>query len=292
MDDGRLPRIEIHRHEAEDATWEAVLGTPDPRLRRCVAGAYHGWTERTSAIMRRREVAKIIVPVIINFGPRFGVLSLGNPTRTMERFDTFVAGLHDCAAITEADLTSHCVQVNFTPLGAYRLLGIPMAAIANRVVEIEDILGTEIRRLRDRLYDARSWDRRFALLDAFLVDRLAASPAADPRVLVAMRRLDRSGGSASIGSVAGEVDLSRARLIGLFNEQIGLGPKTVARLIRFDRVIQRLETGAGTALAELALDAGYYDQPHFNREFRQFAGVAPTDFVDARLPDGGGIHEA
>ena len=289
MDDVALPRIEIHRHEAEDAAWEAVLGRPDQRLRPYIAGTYNGWTERTSLIMRRREIAKVFVPVIVNFGPRFGVLSPGNPSRGMERFDTFVAGLHDCAAITEADLTSCCIQANLTPLGAWRLLGVPMIDIANRVVELEDILGPEIRRLRERLHDAKSWERRFALLDKFLLSRLASGPDTNPRVIAAMQRLERTGGGAAIGDIADEVDLSRRQLIGAFNEQIGLSPKVVARLIRFDRVVQRLQ--AGGTLAEVALDAGYYDQPHFNREFRQFAGIAPGDFVRGQLPDNGGLRD-
>lgn len=289
MDDMPLPRVEMHRHEAADAAWEAVMGRPDARLRPYIAGTYNGWTERTSTIMRRREVAKIVVPLIINFGPRFGVMSPGNLTRSMEKFDTFVAGLHDCAAVTEADLTSSCIQVNLTPLAAYRLFGVPMVTLANRVVEVEDILGPQIRRLREQLHDAAGWERRFVLLDAFLLSRLAAAPVTSPHVLAAMRSLERTGGLAAIGDVADEVELSRQRLIGAFNEQIGLSPKTVARLIRFDRVIQRLQTGG--ALSEVALDGGYYDQPHFNREFRQFAGVTPGEFVRGLLPDGGGLRD-
>lgn len=282
MGDQPSRRIAIHRHEDAGTAWEAVLGQPDPRLRPYIAGTYNGWTERATTVICRREVAKIFVPLIINFGPRFGVLSPGNPSRAMERFDSFVAGLHDCAAITESDLSSHCIQANLTPVGAWRLLGVPMSSLANRVVEIDAILGPAIRRLREQLYDATAWERRFALLDAFFLERMAERPAADRHVLAAMARLEASHGLATIGDVAAEVDLSRRQLIGAFDRQIGLAPKVVARLIRFDRAINRLQ-GGDRNLAGIALDCGYYDQPHFNREFRQFAGLAPTDFIRSSL---------
>jgi len=282
--------IRVLRHEAADSAWALVAGTPDPRLRGYVHGSYHGWTERTSSVMRRREVAKIFIPLIINFGPRFGILSPGNPTRAMEPFGSFIAGLHECAAITESGRTSDCIQVNLTPLGAFRLLGLEMASIANRVIELDSIIGADAGRLAARLYEAREWSTRFALLDSALLDRIARGPDGDPRATMAMRRLGRSGGRIPIGLVAEELELSRKQLIALFRRQIGLGPKAVAEMIRFDRALRRLETG--DALSTVALDCGYYDQPHFNREFRRFAGLTPTEFLGARLPGEGGIRDA
>jgi AraC-like DNA-binding protein len=286
-----LSDLKVLRNEAADCAWELVQGNPDPRLQGYVHGSYNGWTERTSTIMRRREVAKVFIPLIINLGPRFGVLSPGNATGAMESFGSFVAGLHDCAAITEAALTSHCIQVNLTPLGAYRLLGLDMETIANRVVELDAIMGPEVDRLIDRLYEARTWSARFALVDATLLDRIARGPAADPRAMAALRRLGRAGGRVSIGAVADELELSRKQLIALFHRQIGFGPKAVAEMIRFDRALRRLERG-GESLSTVALDCGYYDQPHFNREFRRFAGVTPGEFLDARLPDDIGLRDA
>jgi len=286
-----LSDLKVLRHESAGCAWELVQGDPDRRLRGYVHGSYNGWTERTSTIMRRREVAKVFIPLIINFGPRFNVLSPGNPTQTMEPFGSFVAGLHDCAAITEAALSSYCLQINLTPLGAHRLLGLDMSSIANRVVELDAVIGADAGRLIARLYEAPTWDARFALLDATLLDRIGRGPAADDRVMAAMQRLGRAGGRISIGAVARELELSRKRLIALFHRQIGFGPKTVAEMIRFDRALRRIEND-GASLSSVALDCGYYDQPHFNREFRRFAGVTPREFLDARMPGGGGVRDA
>lgn len=281
--------LSVLRHESPEAMWEAVSGRPDPRLARLVAGTYAGWTERTALIRRRREVAKTFFPVIVNFGSRFGVRSPGDGGEGMTYFDSFTAGLYDGPAITEAALTSHCLQFDLTPLGASLLFGLPLHHLANRAVALADLLGPEFPHLVERLYEARGWERRFSLLDDFLLATTRLRPPADPRAACALGLIARSHGGIEIGALARAVDLSRKQVIGLFRDQVGLAPKAVARLYRFDRARHRLERSAGVDLAQLALDCGYFDQAHFNRDFRAFSGLSPTAFRRARLPGSGGL---
>jgi methylphosphotriester-DNA--protein-cysteine methyltransferase len=74
-----------------------------------------------------------------------------------------------------------------------------------------------------------------------------------------------------------------------FRDQVGLPPKLLARILRFDRVVARLRTQDPERWADVAYDAGYYDQAHFNRDFRELAGTTPSAFLASRLPDGGGF---
>jgi transcriptional regulator GlxA family with amidase domain len=117
-----------------------------------------------------------------------------------------------------------------------------------------------------------------------------ARPPASYELFWAWRRLRASAGRASVGSLARELGWSHRRLIARFREQIGMPPKSVARVLRFERVSDLLRRPAAPSFAEIAQDCGYYDQSHLNRDFRDFAGTTPGAYVAARLPDGGGVY--
>lgn len=101
------------------------------------------------------------------------------------------------------------------------------------------------------------------------------------------QRLRGTGGRASIGALAAELGWSHRRLIARFREQIGLAPKTVARVLRFDRAVAALGSTSSRGLAEIAFACGYFDQAHLNRDFRELAGTTPTAFLGSRLRSGG-----
>lgn len=260
------------------AWWEAVDGTPDPRLRGCVA-SYGGWAEYAPHPVRRLEVPFPGVPMILSFGPSLLVGGV--------RQRSFVAGLDDRATVTEYAGEQRGIQVNLTPLGARRLLGLPMEQLARTVVALEDLLGGD--ELVERLCDAPSWPERFAVLDDVLLRRLADAPPVDARLLHAWARLRASDGAVEIGALAAEVGWSRRHLSARFRSEVGLPPKTVARILRFDRVARTLRRRDGAGLADIAYACGYADQAHLNRDFREFAGTTPTGYVARLLPAAMGV---
>jgi transcriptional regulator GlxA family with amidase domain len=102
----------------------------------------------------------------------------------------------------------------------------------------------------------------------------------------------RTNGAAPVEALAADIGWSRRHLLGRFREHTGLPPKVFARILRFQRAAALLADPAGPSLCEIALDCGYYDQAHLNRDFRAFAGRTPTELLAARLPDGGGYSGA
>jgi AraC-like DNA-binding protein len=139
------------------------------------------------------------------------------------------------------------------------------------------------RRLGEQLRDTPTWARRFALLDEFLLRRLTDGPRPSPEVGWAWRRLVASGGAVAIGQLVREVEWSHRHLISRFRQQVGLAPRTAARLVRFDRVWRRLDQPQPPAWADLAREAGYADQAHLVREFHRFTGTTPTEFLARRV---------
>jgi AraC-like DNA-binding protein len=99
-----------------------------------------------------------------------------------------------------------------------------------------------------------------------------------PRFGWAWQRLNASGGAAPIGELAREVGWSHKHLIARFRQQVGVAPKTAARLLRFNGVWRHLDTGRPLDWGLVAAETGYADQAHLIREFRQFTGTTPTGF--------------
>lgn len=280
------------RHYWELGWWEATRREPDPRLRAHLRGPYVGWTECTSRTVRRREVASGVVPLIFNLGEPYRLIPGTDPDGSGEARGSFVAGLYDSPVIVESGRSSCGLQVNFTPLGAHRLLGIPMNSLANRAVDVEDVLGAGARELVERLHGAPSWGERFDIVDAFLLDRLASAHAPSAPIAWAWRALEESGGRMSIGALASEIGWSHKHLIQRFRQQIGLPPKTVARILRFERVVHRLGRADVARWTDIALECGYYDQAHLIRDFAEFAGSTPSAFLGLVGDNEGGIIDA
>lgn len=249
---------------------------------------------------RRRELPSGEVIVIIGFGP---TLETTYPDQRTARYRSFVAGLHDTHCLVASPGAQAGIQLNLTPIGAYLLFGLPMHELAGRVVGLDELLGAEAGLLVEELHEGGDWNARFTVLDAFLERRLDAARPAAPDVAWAWGRIVASAGGLSVGELCAEIGCSRKHMLRRFNEQIGVAPKTFARILRFQRAVHLLGhadgaswldesvRGAGRRMTwgEIAAECGYFDQAHMNRDFREFAGATPTELAVSMLPDGGGL---
>jgi AraC-like DNA-binding protein len=220
------------------------------------------------------------------------MVSLDEPLRTHDRRlpQAWIAGLDDRPELVETSGPQALVDLKLTPLGAYTLCGLPLRELTGAVVALDDVFGSAARQLSEELREASDWDTRFDLVEAFLLRRAAAGPSAHPLVARAWLRLHQSAGQLSIGALAADLGCSRRHLSATFHEQVGLPPKTAARLLRFEHVRRRLER-TPVHWAEIAYRCGYADQSHLNRDFRDLAGTTPTDFLARLIPDGGAVGD-
>jgi methylphosphotriester-DNA--protein-cysteine methyltransferase len=173
---------------------------------------------------------------------------------------------------------STVLGIEFTPEGAWRLLRRPLHDLAGQDVELCDLVGAEAARLADRCH-ATAGDARACLsaAAAWIETRLGRAPAVDPPIAWIADRIRRRRGNVVIGALRDATGLSAARLAAGFREQIGVTAKTYARIHRFHHAAARLRAG-GSPL-EVALEAGYYDQPHLNADFRELSGLTPASFA-------------
>jgi AraC-like DNA-binding protein len=253
------------------ARWPRLAAAPQPPLRPLLPCGYAGFTEPTTP--RHLVVpATTSVPLVVKLAD------------SPHRPSAFVMGARNSFTVLEGVCARSYLEVLLAPLGAYRLLGLPMNELSGQLVDLAEVLGADGRRLGEQLREAPTWRQRFTLLDRFLLRRLEAGPRPSPEVDRAWERLVATGGAVPIAQLAGEVGWSHKHLIAKFRQQIGLRPKTAARLVRFERVLGRLDERQRLDWGLVARETGYADQAHLIRHFRQFTGTTPTAYVARALP--------
>jgi AraC-like DNA-binding protein len=238
-----------------------------------------GYRETGRGHFRQVEAASLDIPLIISFGEPFAI-GLGRAPGHDDRYGSFAAGLFAGPVTIDSFGGCHCLQVNFTPLGARRFFGLPMTELANRMVELDDVLGAEGLLLREELGNAPDWQRRFDIAEAYVLRRSREAAPPSPEIAGAFGWIAASGGKEKISSIAGRIGWSRKHLARRFAEEIGLGPKSVARIVRLNRAIAAART-QDIGWAGIAADCGYADQAHLAREFRELAGASPVALLSA-----------
>lgn len=262
-------------------TATTVAGVAHPGLRGIVLG-YSGYTDRGAGPVTFCELPSTVVPIIIELESGWTVTHTRTARAAAVRLDSFVAGVTEGAVLVSHPGSVDCLQVDLTPVGARRLFGLPMSELANISVPIEVALGRFGRDLVQRVGDVPStggapdWAARFAAVDAVLQARLSESEPVDSSVAWSLRRIERSGGRAVVGHLAAELGWSHRRLIARYRDTVGVPPKTVARITRFERLSALVQARPDLDWAVAASDCGYFDQAHMVRDVRELTGQTPT----------------
>jgi AraC-like DNA-binding protein len=202
----------------------------------------------------------------------------------------WLAGLDDRPEVVDASGRHTEIDLKLTPPGAARICGMPLRELGRQVVPLEEIFGVEGAHLAEQLAEAGDSGSRFDIVECFLVRRLQVGRAADPVVVAAHHRLVAAEGRVRVATLASDLNVSRRHLSARFHQQLGMPPKAFARLLRFHAVCRRIAE-APTTWADVAVECGYSDQAHLSRDFRAFAGISPTDFVERLLPSGSAVGD-
>ncbi|MEV5614061.1 helix-turn-helix domain-containing protein [Streptomyces sp. NPDC052225] len=296
-------RPAIRPARCPDGTWETASARPHPRLRPGVIG-YRGFRLDFPGPRSRLEAPIGAVTLMLGFrgsvriteagGGWVGVGKGGGPRptglRTVE-LPTVLSGLTTTPVLGEHSGQLAGVEVLLTPWAAFRIFGTELYELSRWKIHPDDLgaLPAEaVAELSHALGELPSWRARFRLLDATLGRWLETGPHCASGTVHAWYTLTHSGGTIPVTRLADEVGWSVRHLENRFREQIGLSPKSAARVLRLQRARRLLCTGS--TQAETAAACGYYDQAHLSGEFKTMTGCTPREFALARAtrPDPGG----
>lgn len=268
--------------------WEAVGAAPDARLAGLVCG-YGGFAEAAPVPVVREELPAASLVLLLGLGePICLSRSTGSDPVQMQAALVGVSR----TGVVAAHSGSQCVlEVELSPLAAMTVFGVTAAELADQIVELAE-LWPHTPQLLDRVRAAAGWVDRFHLIEAAVATRCAQGQGVDPVVAGAWRQIVDSRGDLGMQVLYEQTGWSRRRLAERFRAELGLPPKALAGLARFQHAVDLMRRPGRPTLAEIALTCGYYDQAHFNREFRELGGRTPTEFLAGLTVDTAGTAMA
>lgn len=227
------------------------------------------------------EAAQRLVPdgtveLIFNLGVTQRLYELDDASRFRPFKDYWLSGPRRSSIIIGSPAPASMVGVHFRPFGAYAFLHEPMREFADRVLDLDSVWARDARRIRERLGYADTASERFQIL----TDELLARWKPDVRDEEIVRHVVGTIASPNMNCEWACDRTLRRR----FDELVGLSPKTMERVLRFQRIVQRIEQPGPINWSAIAQAEGLFDQSHLVREFRDFAGLTPTEYLGRKGP--------
>lgn len=167
----------------------------------------------------------------------------------------------------------------FKPGVLHRWLRYPMGELSGRPIDMEAIVGGQIVHLNEQMRNTAN--QRIELLESFLAKRL---PVITPRLSYAdyaLQLIIQQQGNQSIQSMADQLRVSRQFLARQFDQQVGISPKHFGRVVRFNALHRLIACNKQPNWLDMVCEFGYYDQAHLIKDFHDFIGCSPTDYLVA-----------
>jgi len=211
------------------------------------------------------------VELILNFGAPFSQHDDG-------RFElqprSFLAGQMTGPILISPTGPVQLLGIRFHPGGTLPFLRVPLHEITDEVVDLGGLSSKLERELLQVTSLASSLQERTAAVENFLNAQLLKGDQ-DFRLMRLASRIVETGGLVSVDRLANDAGVSSRQLERRFLREVGLGPKLLGRIIRFQQVFRAVEQ-SNSAWAGIAIECGYYDQAHLIRDFNQFARQTPA----------------
>lgn len=222
--------------------------------------------------------------IVFNLSDRFKCLTAGGSADTQPA--VLIAGQMSRSITITPTGRVRLFGIRFQPAGAVAIGRLSMHELTDSIVDLSDILGADAERLTDSITASPNFSARIAAFTSFYHGRLISS-SEDMLAAAASRMIVNSRGLIKVSPLAERLGVSERRLERRFRSSVGISPKALARIVRFQAVARAIQNAENANLVEAALDFGYFDQSHMIRDFRELAGETPLAYFDRthRLSD-------
>jgi AraC-like DNA-binding protein len=189
-------------------------------------------------------------------------------------------GIQDIPAIVdiEYDAPHGNIGIEFSPSGTYRIFRLRQSELKNKLFLLEEILGKSARQIQEIIANTQDVNEKIQLIQAYLVKCLSKSEA-DLILDYCVRQIENSNGSVTIMGLERKTGYSSRWIYEKFMEKVGLSPKTLSSIVRFNQFYKRWAKDPTRDFFKEDMYHYFYDQAHFIKEFKHFTGLSPLKFA-------------
>jgi AraC-like DNA-binding protein len=197
--------------------------------------------------------------------------------------DGWFMGMRTRRFLVEFPSPVRLVGVHFKPWGLSPFVDMPSTELRDRWVPLDAVWERSLDRIRDQIAGAGSPGDVLRFIEGELQSRLVPAPSRGLQLVKdTAGLLEATWGTVSVGALTHSAGVSGNHLATQFKSHLGVTPKRVARIYRFARLILSVDALHPVDWSELANAAGYFDQAHFGKEFKDFTGLTPTAYLALR----------
>jgi AraC-like DNA-binding protein len=197
--------------------------------------------------------------------------------------DGMFTGVWTRRLLVEYPTSVRLVGVHFKPWGLSPFVDMPATELRDRWAPVDAVWQRSLDRIRNQVGDTATATETLRVLEAELRSRLPEAPAHGLDLVEHTGgHLETSKGAAPVAALADAAGVSGNHLATQFKSHVGVTPKRVARIYRFAHLILSADARRPVDWSGLAQTLGYFDQAHLSREFKDFTGHTPTDYLALR----------
>ena len=194
--------------------------------------------------------------------------------------EAWISGIHkEFITIGELPPSTELCAIRFRPGAALPIVQRSLAELNDRVLPAQSVFGRRIVRLRDSLISASGSEAKLDLIESWLVERFDETLKPHPAVEKCVSRLIANPMTSTLAEATSVITISRKHLVELFKRHVGPTPKTLHRILRFASIAEHVQMQEPVDWAAISAACGYVDQSHLIKDFAQFSGYKPREFL-------------
>ena len=189
-----------------------------------------------------------------------------------------ISGIRKSARLINYSKDTVTIIVQFKEAGAKAFFKEPLHELFEESVSLDNFIPQkQIVIIEELLAEAKTNNQKIAIIEQFLLSRLY-NYKPDKLISAAVAIIQSKKGLIKIKELADTLYISQDAFEKRFRKIIGSSPKQFCYVVRIKSIIDQKQHNQ--SLIDLAFDAGYFDQPHFNKDFRLFTGQTPSEFFN------------